>query len=128
TKNVLQVVLSQSPVGWPTLDEWRRLLPDWFVEKCAPEKTKDESDRWLKWWRSLPWDEQVRVNEELRWSLADWLYWFEPKQRYWYWWDARVESPDLIRLAVEVREWPFPWDALKWLFRASGAESVAAEE
>ncbi len=79
----------------------------------------------------MPWDEQVRVNEELRWSLADWLYWFEPKQRFWYWWDAAVKSPELVRVALEVTEWPFPWDSLKslkWLFRAAGAQRVTAEE
>jgi hypothetical protein len=127
-KVVLQAVLSQSPVGWPPLDQWRAILPEWFVKGCAPEETKEEAQRHLKWLRTLPWDERARISEEERWSLANWLYWFEPKQRYWYWWDAMVATPALIRVAVEVTEWPFPWDALKWLFRACGAESVTAEE
>jgi len=127
-KEVLAVVVAQPPAGWPTLDERRQKLPEWFLNACVPEYTNKESDRWLKWWRSLPWDEQVRASEEKRWSLGNWLYWFEPKQRFWYWWDGRVESPQYIRVALQVTEWPFPWDALKWLFRASGAESVAAEK
>jgi hypothetical protein len=127
-KELLRIVVAQSPMGWPTLEKWRVMLPEWFVKECALEETKEEAQRHLEWLRTLPWDERAHVSEQERWSLANWLYWFEPRQRYWYWWDAVVESPTLVRVAVQVRDWPFPWDALKWLFRASGAESVTAEE
>jgi len=127
-KEVLRRVVAQRPAGWPTLEQWIELLPEWFVRECAPEETKEEAERHMRWLRTLPWDERARISEQERWSLANWLYWFEPKQRYWYWWDDVVESPRLIRIAVQVRDWPFPWDALKWLFRACGAASVTAEE
>jgi hypothetical protein len=127
-REVLRAVVSQSPVGWPSFEQWQAILPAWFVSECADEITQEEADRWLRKWQEQPIEERLNSEEDAAWSLSEWLYWFEPKRRYWYWWDARVESPDLIRLAVEVRDWPFPWDALKWLFRVSGASSVTAEE
>src|SRR4051794_27509797 len=58
-KEVFRVVLSQSAVGWPMIEQWRVILPEWFVNECAQEKTKAEADRWLKRWRNLSWDEQA---------------------------------------------------------------------
>jgi hypothetical protein len=51
-----------------------------FVERCAPEQTKDEAEEWLAWWRKLPSEEQGQAGAQRDWSLADWLYWFEPEQ------------------------------------------------
>ncbi|MBI2685208.1 MAG: hypothetical protein HYX27_02755 [Acidobacteria bacterium] len=80
-------------------------------------------------WRQMSPEEQAKTEEERSWPLADWLYWMDPSRRRWWWWDAQ-ELPDLdhIVLAVEVNDWPFPWGALRWLFRAAGASSVVAEE
>ena len=52
----------------------------------------------------------------------------KPENRQWFWWDAKVlEQYDHIALAIEVEAWPFPWGALRWLFRAAGASAVEAE-
>jgi hypothetical protein len=126
---VMGVVVRQyARPWWPAIEEWETILPKWFVEACAPEDEETESEEWLAWWRTLPREEQSRVEAETRWSLADWIYWFQPENRHWYWWDALVDSPDAMRVAVQVDAWPFPWAALRWLLKAAGAKAVTSDE
>jgi hypothetical protein len=127
-REVLRAVLAHAGPSWPTVSEWRQLLPAWFVEGSAPEKSREEAERWLGWWRSLPAAEQARVTREQRWALPDWLHWLEPAERQWFWWDAVVENPETLRVMVEVPGWPAPLGALEWLLRAAGAVEVSHEE
>jgi hypothetical protein len=75
----------------------------------------------------LPPDEQAQVAEEQRWTLADWLHWVQPSEREWFWWDAKVESPDTARILVEVPGDPVALGALDWLLRAAGATAIRYE-
>lgn len=123
-KTVLEKVLRTTTVPWPSLDEWRRLLPSWFVERCAPEISQEEAERRV----GLPDEEQERLEQVEGWSLSAWLFWFQPEERQWAWWDAIVKADDTIIAAIEVDGWPFPWGSLEWLFLACGALGVEAEE
>ena len=127
-KDVLRIVSEESLDRWPSLEEWKRKLPRWFVERCAPEMSHLEAENWLARWQSLSFEEQQRAELEKSWSLSDWLYWLKPGIRTWFWWDIAEPSGSKIVLAVEVLDWPFPWGALSWLLRASGATNVEAEE
>lgn len=124
-KQVLESVLRSSSDPWPSLDSWRRLLPKWFVTSCRRELTQEEAERELQAWRASTSEEKAVLNQQ--WTLSGWLYWFQPENRTWYWWDAAVENPNSIQVAVEVHDWPFPWDALRWLFTCAGADSLEAE-
>jgi hypothetical protein len=73
-RDVLRAVLAHAGPPWPAVSEWRQLLPAWFVGGSAPERSRAEAERWLSWWRSLLAEEQARVAQEQRWTLADWLY------------------------------------------------------
>jgi hypothetical protein len=90
--------------------------------------SREAADAWLAWWRTLPPAEQARASQDRRWTLADWLYWLEPTQRQWYWWDAIVEDPDTLRLVVQVPGWPAPLGALQWLLRVAGASDLIEAE
>jgi hypothetical protein len=127
-KQVLRTVLEHLDGPWPSDTEWRRVLPKWFVEACAEEISREEAEKWLARWRKLPPAQQAKEEAEKAWSLSDWLYWFEDGNRQWEWWDAAVRDPDTIQVAAEVKCWPFPWGALRWLFKACGAIQVDAEE
>jgi hypothetical protein len=129
-KEVLTALVRKAISEWPWPDDhkWRNALPQWFVERCGEELTAEEAEKWLEWWRGLPWEKQQQVEKEKPWSLSDWIYWFHPNQRTWYWWDAQCTSAYVCWVATEVDEWPFPWGALDWLFRAAGAVSVKAED
>jgi len=125
-REVLEVVLMQLDAErWPTELEWRSLLPPWFVEECAEERTAEEMERELARWRALPWTEQARLERTAEWSLLNWLYWFDPhggEPRYWLWWDALVRDGNTVWVGVDQRE--LPWGTLDWLLRAAGADSV----
>jgi len=127
-KEVLEIILRESSDKWPSDNYWLTILPQWFINQCSEELSPEEVEKWLTWWRELPSEEQIRVNKEEKWSLSDWLYWLQPENRQWFWWDAIPENPNILRISVEVIGWPFPWGSLDWLLRASGAISVDAEE
>lgn len=52
-REVLGAVLRASSAGWPADEAWPALLPAWFVERCAPEKTAAESEADMAKWRKL---------------------------------------------------------------------------
>jgi hypothetical protein len=128
SKEVLEMILRSSTQCWLSNSEWQTVLPDWFVAGCAPEKTIEEVEQWLKWWRSLSPQEKSLVDEEQSWSLEDWLYWLHPDQRQWFWWDAICVNTNLLKVAVEVAEYPFSWKSLAWLFKVAGAIRVQPED
>jgi hypothetical protein len=125
-KEVLEIVLQKSLDSWPSDEDWRSLLPRWFVERCAEERSREEIARSLERWRQLPREEQVRAIEEHVWSVSDWVYGFRPDQRHWYWWDSVVEDPKTFTVVIAVEGWPFAWGTLKWLLRTAGV--IAVEE
>ncbi len=127
-KEVLMLVNERGAGEWPADAQWPELLPNWFVDRCAPAQTQEEAETWLAWWKALPPEEQGRVEQQKAWSLDDWLYWFLPENRAWFWWDAVAVDVDSLVVAVETYEWPFPSGSLAWLLRASGAVSVEAEK
>ena len=100
-KEVLQVVLSRSEAEWPDLDEWKRVLPSWFVDSCVD-------------------DVQLRDCVIDRWSLRAWLHWFQPGVRKWRWWDAEVRDGRL-EVQVVVLERPYLRGALEWLLKVAAS-------
>jgi hypothetical protein len=120
-KEVLGAILTVDPNRWPSLDEWRLLLPRWFVDTSAEEITQEEAERRLR----LPLEERRRLSE--RWSVSAFVHWFQPEERYWYWWDAVIEDVNTIRVSLIIKEESFPWAALDWLLRSSGALKVEEE-
>jgi hypothetical protein len=78
-REVLEPVFAPRP-RWPSLEEWREILPAWFVDACSDD---------------------VHVTNCVidRWSLRAWIYWFQPEQRRW---TPRALRPDGQRLAIEI--------------------------
>lgn len=127
-KAVLKVINENSDGEWPSNDKWRELLPSWFVARCGPELSQQQAEAEAARWRSLPRDAQIRWEAERPWPLADWIYWFQPENRCWYWWDATTLNDDVLVVAVETHQWPCPSGALAWLLRAAGAQRIEAEK
>ena len=100
-------------------------LPDRFVKNSAPHPSQDEIDRESV----LPLEDRIRLQTEKNWSLRMFMNSFLPEldMRCWSWWDAAILDESHIVVAVEVKEWPFPWQALRWLFKASGAFDLEPE-
>jgi hypothetical protein len=127
-KEVLSILDEAGLQEWPSDEEWTKKLPWWFVSACAPPMTTQQANEWLASWRKLPPNEQAQMEIEKDWALPDWLYWMQPENRQWCWWDAKaVDDIDHIVVAVVVEAWPFSWGALRWLFKTAGASDVVPE-
>lgn len=123
-KEVLRIVIGSTNATWPEVEDWRELLPGWFVNACAEEESPEESAAWLTWWRALGSEERGEAARNRPWSLADWLHWLRPDERQWYWWDALVDEDDSLHIVVVVDGWPSPLGALEWLAKAAGADVI----
>jgi hypothetical protein len=100
-REVLGAVLTRPDAEWPGVEEWRRVLPTWFVERCVD-------------------DAELRDCVVDKWSLRAWVYWFQPGMRRWRWWDATVTEGRLeVRIAVLKR--PYLRGALEWLLKVAAA-------
>jgi hypothetical protein len=99
-QSVLETVLSQSEASWPEVDEWARMLPDWFVKSCVDDRKLQDC-----------------VLDQ--WSLRAWIYWFQPAYRKWRWWDAEEIFDGGLRVRVLVLERPYLRGALEWLIKVA---------
>lgn len=127
-KGVLRAVLSVTSDEWGSPDTGASRLPDWFVAGCATERSAEDGEQWLAWWRGLEPEAKARAADERPWTLPDWMHWMHPDERQWYWWDARVDGDGSARVLVEVPGWPLVTGALEWLLRVAGASSVHVAE
>ncbi|MDO5082956.1 MAG: hypothetical protein Q4D89_06095 [Arachnia propionica] len=86
-------------------------LPSWFTQAFAPE----------------PADGVIDLQDE-RWPMSGWLYWMDPDQRPWRWWDTAIQDPNHATVRFGISDWPPPVGALEWLLTACGATSVEYSE
>jgi hypothetical protein len=126
-KEVLLAVLKAKNPDFGDPAYWTTRLPEWFVDSCDPEPSLEEAERMRQRWVSLPLEMRLKEDASPGWTVMGWVYWFEPDNRSWFWWDAAILAEDAIAVAVAVETWPFPWGALDWLFRACGATKVVPE-
>lgn len=104
-REVMAAVLEHSEGEWPSLEEWKSILPRWFVDACLD-------------------DALVQSCVLDKWSLRGWLHWLRPENRKWYWWGAEV-APETLTVIVLVPERPYLRGALDWLLKTAGATEVA---
>ena len=126
--SVLRTIDEGGVTNWPSLAEWKARLPAWFVMACAEPMSIEQTAEHVRQMRSLTSDERTKVERALRWALDDWLYWMEPNNRYWFWWNGFVIDDHHIEVTVEADELPFPWESLQWLFRAAGADDLTEKK
>lgn len=126
-REVVLLVVNTPSTGWPSIEHWRDYLPDWFVDGCTEDISDGQAERWLAWLQTLKPSEKTQAIRDRGWSLPNWLYWLEPANRQWYWWDGKV-SGDRVVVSVEVAGWPAPLGSLEWLLLVAGASSVSIQE
>ncbi|MFP4299056.1 MAG: hypothetical protein ACLFT0_14625 [Spirulinaceae cyanobacterium] len=125
-REVLALVLQQYEGTWPSEEEWFKILPQWFIQQCAAEKTLEEDEQYTARWRTLSREEQIQELEQERWSVMEWVSWFDlDEPRYWFWWDAVIENSNSFWVTLEAIDIPFPYGSFEWLLKASGAIQVA---
>lgn len=130
---VLTCVVAQMS-DWPTDELWPRLLPAWFIQRCAPETPEPEQrepfdmEEWLRQWRAMTPEEKAAADQG-PWTLSGWLHYFDPTEegmgddRSWSWWHAGTdESGGWVQVATTG--WPFGSGSLSWLLEASGGADL----
>jgi hypothetical protein len=103
-----------------SLAEWRLILPGWFVEKLAPEIQTD--DPLLR--RAFQLQDRMRPADA--WTLGAWVRTLGSGVRRWQWWSAAAVAPHGLELTVDVTGEGEGIEALHWLLRCAGAESIEA--
>lgn len=119
-KSVLQAAIVLTNARCCEESVWKVSLPIEFVKACPQFPTNEE----LAAYNRLSLEERLANDRKSGWPLRAFMNSFVVNDRYWKWWDAIVIDDNHIALAVEVEEWPFPWESLRWLFRGSGAIDV----
>lgn len=123
-REVLIRVIDSARERWPSDDEWRFLLPPWFVRSSAAMRTQEELEDWLHLWRMKSAEERAKFEEESPWTLPDWLFWLHPSERQWWWWQGEPTGIDSARVLLVVSGYPAPLGAIQWLIRVAGGHDL----
>ena len=113
---MLAVVDNEQAV--PDDEQWKTLLPAWFVNACTPEQTAAESAESLRRWQAASTAERRTRHDSISWSLSSWCYWLG-ENRSWWSWELEVTGETLLWTLL-VEEDPVPMGAAEWLVRATG--------
>lgn len=121
--DVMKTIVESSVAGW---DPGAVLiaLPPWLRHRFAPDPSDQELEVWLSWWRRHTHDERAAAEKERGWTADDWLFWMDPKERPWSWWDVQSLTLNSGEIRVEVEGWPAPTGSLAFLLDSAGALSV----
>lgn len=105
-REVLEPLL-EAPRPWPPPNGWRERLPGWFVDATSD-------------------DERVTTCVVDKWSLRAFVWWFQPEQRRWHWWDAKIDGERLRIRVAPTGAGSLLLGSLEFLLKAAGADEVSA--
>ena len=116
-KQTLQVAIQLSDKEIFDERTWIERLPDQFIKNSAPHPSPEEIDREAK----LSLEERIQLQEEGKCSVRMFMNSFRPELelKKWTWWDAEILDENHIAVAVEVEDFLFPWQGLRWLFKGA---------
>lgn len=136
-REVLLIVLKHSTApaeDWPADEQWPAVLPEWFVQRCAPEPPRRQGDPGsrLARWHSLTHEQrqlEALIQAEADWTLSGWLDVFHPDsvedERSWRYWDSGVDSLTAGWISVGVDGHPYGGgQQLIWLIEAAGGYNI----
>lgn len=97
-RDILLAINQNTLPKWPELDFWLAILPKYFTNSFS----SDGGD----------------------WTFENWLYWFEPENRFWFLWSANAIDETHLKISILVHEHPFPSEALEVLFMKLGTDEL----
>jgi hypothetical protein len=99
------------------VDDWRAVLPKWFVEACGPDLSREAAEEYLR-------QKGGEIGPLELWDVGGFVDQFRPEVRSWWWWHGFTSSPDSLIVQIVIEGFPFAWDALHFLLLAAGATAV----
>lgn len=84
---------------WPDDQEWKTILPKWFVDSMILKSEKD------------------RDNDEYLWHFESWIE--SVYHRAWVWWSSKIEE-NSITIVLETLNIPYLFESLLYVFYAQG--------
>ena len=99
--------LAQARATWPTDEQWKELLPRWFIATFGGHTPEEiHASGWL-------------------WDYGSWLD--SMKERVWRWWSYERRATTLI-VQLQLDSWPYSIGALVYLARVAGGELTVSEQ
>ena len=95
-KNILLLINKNTFPRWPDLDGWLSILPRYFIDSFSDDD----------------------------WIFENWIYWFEPENRFWFLWSLDPVDDTHLKISILVHEHPFPSEALEVLFMKLGTDEL----
>ncbi|MBL7730357.1 MAG: hypothetical protein JNM88_04200 [Chitinophagaceae bacterium] len=100
TKDVIKPIASRGfTKKWPSDNEWKKILPAWFVESMV-KKTPADRDKDPNLWHFESWLESM-------------------KNRAWVWWSSKIED-NTITIALETLNLPYVFEQVLYIFYSQG--------
>lgn len=84
---------------WPDDEEWKTILPLWFVESMTKKSSKD------------------RDNDDNLWHFESWVA--NIKDRGWLWYSSKIEKNE-ITIIFELVDLPILIETMEYVFYAQG--------
>ncbi|MEV7314527.1 hypothetical protein AB0N56_16470 [Streptomyces microflavus] len=109
-------------------EEWRALLPQWFVDRFAPDLTESAARSWGRRWRWASLAKRRSMEAEAGWEIGEWLYWFSRQNDMWRLLSFRKESSNVAILQIESADSYFPSKALEWTVQQCDAVVVDLDD
>ena len=113
-KELLRTILNSELSFDDKVEDWKALLPEWFLQSCREELPDETVAAMLR-------TEAGRRELSQHWTVDGFLYWFSTENRYWWWWNGGFWDVSHLIIQVLVEGFPFPSDALAFLVQAAGA-------
>ena len=100
TKEIMKLISQYAYTNdWPNDEEWKTILPNWFVESMTL-KTSDD-----------------RNKDENLWHFESWIE--SMYHRAWEWYSSKV-SNDSIEITIELLSIPYVFEQFLYIFYSQG--------
>ena len=111
--DVVAIIIATPRHVWPNADQWRAMLPAWFIQQ-TPERTRAESQALIDMAPRDQW-------HTLSWEFKSWIQ--VVREREWSWWSCQQEG-DQMMIHLSLSAWPANIDTFNHIVRTAGATII----
>lgn len=100
--DILLIINENTFPEWPNVDRWLSIMPKYFTDSFSKSKILHSED----------------------WLFEEWLYWFEPENRFWFLGELDPVDNEHLKISIVVQEHPFPVESLEVLLMKLGTSEL----